>query len=390
MRLIISFSSIALLLLLLPTVASSGALLRVDASPSGSTPGCIATSLPKLFGVGDARAIVARKRADSQALELIEDRPGKRDSPVTDRASAVLGDKLDLDSPLGHRRLIRRKSGKPWDSTHRFKKNAVQGDARQFIFAADSVEVGKFFGFEIRDANTLAAPGAKRLNSAIDQLNQVSPRLKLRVRFEPASGKISDLDFAKGFVERGVIPIDENSVIMIHDVNYHAGTVLIPQEEIDLARRHGQAIFDFMQFVKRRDPELFTSPKIAKGFDRMLYEYAFQVDSGTGDTVVSLATDNLDEAYEYASNQLAAGRVSPSRRLSGLINHLSWENAWGRRTSKIRDLEDEFIKLHRHDPGFDQDLPSTRADFVKRVKTHRDRLKAAVYLLQHKSSGGVR
>ncbi|PWU12475.1 MAG: hypothetical protein C5B49_16330 [Bdellovibrio sp.] len=126
--------------------------------------------------------------------------------------------------------IVKRKEGKPWNSTHGPFEAAIQSDPRM-PFIALGPEVAQVLGFYMTDENTILYPRVARINEGISKLNQHLPGDDpVDVRYYEQTGSLEDEYLPRLSGQIREIPVGLDDVyLVIHDEAVHISAVGMPK-----------------------------------------------------------------------------------------------------------------------------------------------------------------
>jgi hypothetical protein len=181
--------------------------------------------------------------------------------------------------------ILKRLAGKPWISTSLWREipQTLQGDPR-WLIAAGGEDFASFLGFKLVADDTMIVPGPEELQAAIEKLNVALVQLgaePIPVRFRRANGEVGPYRYGMAF-SRGEVPMALDGHMLLHDVSFHAGSLLVTGAMLGPAQAEGHFLDAFQKFVAARSPGLLAQASTREAFDRAWESVATRFDSGAG------------------------------------------------------------------------------------------------------------
>lgn len=156
----------------------------------------------------------------------------------------------------------------------------IQGDPRWFILAYGE-KVAELFGFKILSPKLMTIPDATEFQAVLDKVNSSLIILgyePILLRFANTRIEKPLQDYIDSFLAY-TLPIASDGNHLIHDMSFHSGAFLIPNNYVELAVKRTQFMQQFMAYLKT-----VNSPYSQKILGLHKYIKFFQVrdlDNGT-------------------------------------------------------------------------------------------------------------
>lgn len=274
-------------------------------------------------------------------------------------------EEIESGSREGARQVYRIKDGAQWFSNYGYKDSNPDLDPRFFALLGGA-GVGRFFGFETRDRSRVVLPSAARLEWAIREVNTQLGGDAIPLHFRRVPGKIDVFEYLREFAEHGFLPVSDE--LFLHDINVHSPALFLPPEEILLSRRQAQAINDFGEFLRRRNPRAFDVH-----FEDIVDIMVGSIDLATGNAGRYLT--NRKRAYFYGHVRLANRGMSPGDNLRSYRNF----------SRELASLIDEFlVDYEREHPAMREGFAQTESGFEKAMERRIRSIQRAVFQIQNR------
>lgn len=227
----------------------------------------ISAKLPQIFEAGELRALPRFNEYNVTASIL----------PFTTIKGTHGGELL----------VIKKHSADQWYSGANVKAGFTHGDPRWWATAMGP-QVGYYFGFKRINLNTkITVPSVKEFQGAIDRINKILTyfgRTTISIKFYEyinQDKKFPIRAYLNKWIDEAALPISQKGDLAIHDISYHLGAALIPNEVANLSRLQVKRALEFIDFAKANamnKPELnwILNTAFLKNF---LNEKAAEVDS---------------------------------------------------------------------------------------------------------------
>ncbi len=200
----------------------------------------------------------------------------------------------ESQNSLGVRGYVLRKlKNGSWYSSARALPAADQNDPRNFLTIVGP-KVGRFFGFEMIDENTMIVPTPEALNERIELWNKSVAKTdqdKISVSFYSELEETPDRNYVKRFLQEGKLPIYATGITFIHDVSVHAPILFFSGIIRDI-RKEYQFVAEYEEFARKN-----SGASDAK-FKKLHRDVTVNIDGITGNFVEFVAKSELERPWD--------------------------------------------------------------------------------------------
>lgn len=327
------------------------------------------------------RSLQAEHREDRQAtlaerknLDFTDFNEGIEPSSPSVR----LDQEIEAGSPSGGRFEISVKPGRNWGSAFGISNDNPHFDTRMFI-TGTGIESGKLFGFEIKSTQRMTVPGAERMNWAIRQVNHATPaergHLAILTRFAAADSKQGTEEYLRAWAENATLPIAREWNLLIHDLNVHGLSILIPNEYVLHSQAQTRYLMEFFDFLK-------GFPGISEDFRGPLAAYFYSdrvrsIDRGTGFFCIAASQGKAENAFNAVFKTLVAQGISPERLIQSIVDSVGTTQSG----PKVKTAWEAFRQSRIASPRFASSLEVRAPDeFWSQVKARKRHIEAVARL----------
>lgn len=191
----------------------------------------------------------------------------------------------------------------PWLSNIAKFSFAPQGDPRWFV-GAFGEEVARFFDFEIRDARTMIIPSTSAFRAAVEKVNAVLARRhqqQIGLDFDDGDITAKPLSmYLDKFVGNPMtLQFAAEGAHLIHDISFHSGAIILPNELLRIARDRIHFIRNFFEFALNTtaqiNPELQQRLKDIKKY--LSFFLVRGIDNGTAFSNLFMIADRAEDLF---------------------------------------------------------------------------------------------
>jgi ubiquitin len=182
---------------------------------------------------------------------------------------------------------LKKDAGKDWE--HIGDVVGKQGNPLQFQETLGPI-ISRYFGYQfIAESELVEVPNLNERVQAISQYNQFlqqnrieSKEAPILVRFYSASENSVDARTSvELFAKRYGFPLANSGHYFHHDTNMHAGTILIPNDFVELARYQSRLLIEFIDFVQSHAD---LGDRTKAQIEQLLEERSKEIDGGSAAT----------------------------------------------------------------------------------------------------------
>lgn len=283
------------------------------------------------------------------------------DISPTRQQSVTFSGRTGFGQNKGKLREIQKKDGLPWRSLHSTAGYAYQGDPRNFVMIFGR-RVAHFFGFRYLDDLTMTIPDAVEMTRAIQIINNRLRELgepEISITFYESDSIMDNLEHAIEYSRNRRLPLATNDNEALHDISYHAASILIPPQILE---RHGNFItraIDFINFLQTRIGSdlslawLNNLDGLNTSFTDLLVSLISRdIDQATANfKILTNQINDYEEIFEYLYEPLTKGGIAIDTYLRNDINQLFSSTRMAHnhpeRVEQLLQLFDEFTAANQ-------------------------------------------
>lgn len=280
--------------------------------------------------------------------------------------------------------------GPRWRSNDGYKDRNPSGDptALKVVFGT---AVSRYLGIEFPSDQAAILPSADRINWAIDQINarrEGAASHRIGIRFYETSGKQPAISYLSRFADEGALPIAHE--LRLHDTDLHVPAILIPEAEIDLARRQIRCFLEFRDYVLNHLDGMaeWRRTKTLELLAKLADIYVLKIDTGTGNFGTAYIAARKGgpwartEVHDIVVNDFAQGGTDPLTALRRAIRQVDRNSDAGfvdfsRLNSDMKSFLEESSTRWADQKG----LERTPTQLFNEIKARRTALEATVLFL---------
>ncbi len=273
----------------------------------------------------DAEIMAARKNGDLSPINLIF-KP-KSTVQILPSAKPIAG------QWGGQLRILEALKGR-WNSNFSQIPAAVQGDPRIFIHVF-GVKIAEFFGYHKISDWQMTAPNSDEANGAIRELNKILEARgeeKIGISFYNETELLNDHDYLNQFVRLKALPLSTDRFIGVHDLSFHLGAIIIPNDMLDSAVEQTHLLQRFIEHLRL---EPWSIEKAGEAIEPVISDLEARrvnlIDIGTARIVQMSYTGRQhnaaknkmseDDTLRFEANAFLVGSGDPAISLGNFLTH---------------------------------------------------------------------